>query len=114
MNGDVGNNRIIASGEKKVAIVGGGLVGALNACYLARHGVEVHLYEYRDDIRQMEHVAGRSINLALSFRGRSALARVGLEQKVIEQHGIPMYGRMIHNPDGSRRSIPYGKADQGA
>ncbi|XP_037072933.1 kynurenine 3-monooxygenase-like isoform X2 [Pollicipes pollicipes] len=60
----------------------------------------------------MEHVAGRSINLALSFRGRSALARVGLEQKVIEQHGIPMYGRMIHNPDGSRRSIPYGKADQ--
>jgi len=112
-NGDVGRSRIIGKSEKKsVAIVGGGLVGALNACYLARRGVEVHLYEFRDDIRNMEHVAGRSINLALSFRGREALAKIGLEEKVIQQHGIPMYARMIHNPDGGRRAIPYGKKDQ--
>ncbi|XP_043211081.1 kynurenine 3-monooxygenase-like isoform X1 [Amphibalanus amphitrite] len=112
MGGDVSGDLIMASGEKKVAIVGGGLVGALNACYLARRGVQVHVYEYRGDIRQMEHVPGRSINLALSHRGRSALARVGLEDLVIQQHGIPMYGRMIHATDGRKKVIPYGKAGQ--
>ena len=60
----------------------------------------------------MEHVSGRSINLALSHRGRSALSRVGLEETVIQQHGIPMYGRMIHATDGRRKVIPYGKAGQ--
>ena len=60
----------------------------------------------------MEHVSGRSINLALSHRGRSALARVGLEETVIQQHGIPRYGRMIHATDGRRKVIPYGKAGQ--
>ena len=54
---------------------------------------------------------GRSINLALSVRGREALKGVGMEDKVI-QKGIPMYARMIHNRDGTRRPIPYGKGDQ--
>ncbi|WAR18514.1 KMO-like protein [Mya arenaria] len=73
---------------KSVIIVGGGL-----------------------DIRDMEVVRGRSINLALSTRGREALRRVGLEDIVIST-GIPMYARMIHDLDGTRRPIPYGKADQ--
>ena len=30
-----------------VAVVGAGLVGSLEACYLARRGIEVHVYEYR-------------------------------------------------------------------
>jgi kynurenine 3-monooxygenase len=51
-------------------------------------------------------VIGRSINLALSARGRKALAEVGLEKKMLE-HGIPMYGRMIHDPNGTRKVIPY-------
>ena len=54
--------------KKKVAIVGAGLVGSLEACYLAQRGYDVHVYEYRDDIRNMEHVPGRSINLAMSVR----------------------------------------------
>ena len=54
---------------------------------------------------------GRSINLALSVRGREALKGVGMEEKVIKK-GIPMYARMIHNRDGTRRPIPYGKGDQ--
>ncbi|GCB77828.1 hypothetical protein scyTo_0016751, partial [Scyliorhinus torazame] len=32
---------------KKVAIVGGGLVGALNACFFAKRGFQVELYEAR-------------------------------------------------------------------
>ena len=57
------------SGEKKrVAIVGAGLVGSLEASYLAQRGYHVDVYEYRDDIRNMEHVPGRSINLAMSVR----------------------------------------------
>lgn len=63
------------------------------------------------DIRKAEHVKGRSINLALSTRGRTALRMVGLEDTVLE-NGIPMHARMIHNPDGSRRPILYGKEDQ--
>lgn len=63
------------------------------------------------DIRKAEHVKGRSINLALSTRGRTALRMVGLEDTVLE-NGIPMHARMIHDPDGSRRPILYGKEDQ--
>jgi len=54
--------------KKKAVIVGAGLVGSLEACYLAQRGYDVHVYEYRDDIRNMEHVPGRSINLAMSVR----------------------------------------------
>lgn len=63
------------------------------------------------DIRKAEHVKGRSINLALSTRGRTALRMVELEDTVLE-NGIPMHARMIHDPDGSRRPILYGKEDQ--
>lgn len=59
----------------------------------------------------MEVVRGRSINLALSVRGREALKRVGMED-VVAKTGIPMYARMIHDLDGTRRPIPYGKKDQ--
>lgn len=58
------------------------------------------------DIRTAELVVGRSINLALSARGRKALAEVGLEEKLLK-HGIPMHARMIHDPNGNRKVIPY-------
>ena len=63
------------------------------------------------DIRLQEVVKGRSINLALSRRGRDALKEVGMEEYVTE-NGIPMYARMIHDLDGTRRPIPYGTKDQ--
>ncbi|XP_059470305.1 kynurenine 3-monooxygenase [Neocloeon triangulifer] len=96
----------------KVAIVGGGLVGTLSASFFAKRGHEVHLYELRPDIRHLEHVPGRSINLALSIRGRAALKEVGIEEQVVQRHGIPMFARMIHNLDGTTKPIPYGKKDQ--
>lgn len=97
--------------QKHVAVVGGGLVGALQACFLAKRNYKVDVFEMRQDIRTMEVVRGRSINLALSVRGREALKRVGIEDDIV-QVGIPMYARMIHDMDGKRRPIPYGKKDQ--
>jgi len=96
----------------KVAIVGGGLVGALQACLMAKNGFEVHLYEYRGDIRTLEHVQGKSINLAMSVRGLSALNSIGLGNHVAEEYGIPMRARMIHRLDGTTYPVPYGKQGQ--
>merc|ERR1712032_434457 len=94
---------------KVVAVVGAGLVGALEAIYLAKRGAEVHIYEYREDIRKMEHVPGRSINLAMSVRGLAALRKVGLDEHMKTEYGIPMNARMIHSPAGALNAIPYGK-----
>merc|ERR1712115_585720 len=97
---------------KVVAVVGAGLVGALEAVYLAKRGAEVHLYEYREDIRTMEHVPGRSINLAMSVRGLGALHKVDLDEHVKREYGIPMHSRMIHTRQGTTNAQPYGKEGQ--
>ena len=63
------------------------------------------------DIREAKIVQGRSINLALSHRGRQALSRVGMEEKVwimdwlldmlitMQTHPLPMYaqGNQAHS-----------------
>jgi len=51
---------------------------------------------------------GRSINLALASRGIAALKRAGIEAEVAELL-IPMRGRMVHDPDGRQRFLPYGQ-----
>merc|ERR1712128_335508 len=112
LNTEARRNRTMPEKKKVVAIIGAGLVGSLEACYLAKRDTEVHVYEYRGDIRQMEHVAGRSINLAMSVRGLGALGGVGLGEHVKKEYGIPMHSRMIHNRDGSTNPIPYGKESQ--
>lgn len=55
----------------------------------------------------MEDCRGQSIDLALSVRGREALRAVGLEEAVIDRHGIAMCGRMIHKKDGTLKEIKY-------
>ncbi|XP_057198896.1 kynurenine 3-monooxygenase isoform X2 [Triplophysa rosa] len=97
--------------RKVIAVVGGGLVGSLSACFFAKRGFDVELYESREDIRQAKVVRGRSINLALSHRGRQALKHVGMEDKIVSK-GIPMHARMIHNENGKRTPIPYGRKGQ--
>uniref|UniRef100_A0A673XCR3 Kynurenine 3-monooxygenase n=1 Tax=Salmo trutta TaxID=8032 RepID=A0A673XCR3_SALTR len=99
------------SKKKVVAVVGGGLVGALNACYFAKRGFQVEVFESREDIRQAKIVKGRSINLALSHRGRQALKQVGMEDTIVSK-GIPMHSRMIHSLNGTQYPIPYGKKGQ--
>jgi kynurenine 3-monooxygenase len=79
----------------KVAIVGAGLTGSLLACFLARRGLSVTLYERRPDPRVAQVERGRSINLAISERGLDALRRIGLVDEGMAD-ALPMKGRMIH------------------
>jgi kynurenine 3-monooxygenase len=89
-----------------VAIVGAGLAGCLLACFLARRGHRVTLYERRPDPRVTGAERGRSINLALSERGLDALRRVGLDDAVMKT-ALPMSGRMMHAPSGELTFQPY-------
>lgn len=97
--------------QKSVAIVGGGLAGALQACYMQKRGYKVDVYESRGDMRKVGYIGGRSINLALSTRGWTALEKIGLSDE-IEKIAIPMYGRTIHMADGKVNYQPYGKENQ--
>ncbi|GBG32584.1 Kynurenine 3-monooxygenase [Hondaea fermentalgiana] len=106
---------------EKVVVVGGGPVGALAATALAKAGFRVTLVERRDDLRQHEEqelaenatdksASKRSINLALSYRGIEALRAVGLDEAALKI-AIPMHGRLIHMPDGTRRFQRYDETD---
>ena len=95
----------------RVASAGAGLAGSLMAITLARRGLPVTVFERRPDMRRADIPAGRSINLALSTRGLSALQRVGLDRAVLEM-AIPMRGRMMHAIDGTLTFQPYGRTDE--
>ncbi|MFL5765235.1 MAG: FAD-dependent oxidoreductase [Bacteroidia bacterium] len=97
--------------DKKVTLVGAGLVGSLLSIYLAKRGYKIELFERRPDMRKATISAGKSINLALSDRGWKGLEGVGIADE-IRKIAIPMYGRAIHNRDGSTAFQPYGKDNQ--
>ena len=92
--------------SQRVAIVGAGLTGALLATMLGRRGYDVAVYERRSDPRATGAERGRSINLAISTRGLTALRHVGLEERVLAR-GLLMKGRMIHAVDGEQEYQPY-------
>ncbi len=94
--------------QKQVTIIGAGLVGSLLSIYLAKRGYQVSIYERRGDMRKQEVEPGRSVNLALSERGIRALAEVEIGEEVLKI-AVPMYGRQIHNVDGTEAFQPYGK-----
>jgi kynurenine 3-monooxygenase len=97
--------------KKEAVIIGAGLVGSLWAVYLSKAGYKVTIYERRSDIRKAEISAGKSINLALSVRGWTALDAVGVGDE-IREIAIPMYGRMMHDLEGNLTYQQYGKDDQ--
>ncbi|MFG3701641.1 FAD-dependent oxidoreductase [Micromonospora sp. NPDC047620] len=90
----------------EIAVVGAGLAGCLLACFLARRGYPVALYERRPDPRTGTVERGRSINLALSERGLDALRRIGLDGQVLAD-ALPMRGRMVHPVDGEPQFQSY-------
>jgi kynurenine 3-monooxygenase len=92
--------------DNEVAVVGAGLAGCLLACYLARRGRRVTMYERRGDPRTGTPERGRSINLALSERGLDALRRIGLAEAALAD-ALPMRGRMIHPVAGALDFQPY-------
>ena len=89
-------------------VVGGGPVGTLLAISLARHGYVVGLYEGRPDSRQTNIYEGKSINIALSDRGWTSLARIGVGHDARAQ-AIPMTHRAIHGIGGDLSALPYGR-----
>jgi len=97
----------MSSGEAEFVIVGGGLGGALLAVHLGQAGHSVDVYEMRGDMRSAAVAAGRSINLAVSHRGLSALEQVGLAEEVL-RNSVPMPGRMIHSLHGELKFQRYG------
>ncbi|ODO07320.1 kynurenine 3-monooxygenase [Cryptococcus wingfieldii CBS 7118] len=111
--------------SRKALIIGAGPVGALTALSLHRQGWDVELWESRDgkyyhgrtmaltdnllDPRGEDAPSNlRSINLAISSRGLSALQSVdpALATDFLEE-AIPMKGRMIHHTDGKEESQLY-------
>uniref|UniRef100_H2Z2S8 FAD-binding domain-containing protein n=1 Tax=Ciona savignyi TaxID=51511 RepID=H2Z2S8_CIOSA len=86
-------------------------VGALHACLLSQRGYNVDLYEARKDVRKSDTASGRSINLALSYRGIQSLKKAGLDDKIIKL-GTAMHSRMIHPLNKPCYEIPYGKKEQ--
>ncbi len=91
--------------KSEFAIVGGGLVGAFLATLLAPR-FKVGLYEKRSDPRVHALDRGRSINLILTARGLNALAAIGMRDAAVAL-ATPVYGREIHNPDGTTAYQPY-------
>ena len=98
---------------ERVALVGAGLAGCLLATLLGRRGVEVTVYERRDDPRVAGAERGRSINLAISARGLAALERVGLRDEALAR-ALPMHGRMVHPPHGRQNFQSYSADGQRA
>ncbi len=94
-----------------IKIIGAGLVGSLLSIYFSRMKIPVEIYERRGDMRNGKSTGGRSINLAISTRGLSALEEVGLKKQVLEIC-LPMKGRAVHALDGSVNIQPYGKEDE--
>jgi len=96
---------------RSVTILGAGLVGSLLAIILRKKGYEVTIYERRPDMRRASIGAGRSINLAMSARGWNALEIAGLKEEM-EAIAIPMYGRYLHQADGSSAFQQYGRNNE--
>jgi kynurenine 3-monooxygenase len=97
--------------KREVTILGAGLVGSLLAVILKKKGYDVIVYERRPDMRKETIAAGRSINLAVSYRGWNALEIAGIKED-IEPIAIPMFGRSLHQPDGSAAYQAYGKNNE--
>ena len=97
--------------KKNITIAGAGLVGSLCALYMRKRGFDVSVYERRDDLRLTEITAGKSINLALSVRGWTALKKVGAAENV-EKIAIPMNKRVMHDTEGNLYDQAYGNPGQ--
>ena len=95
---------------QRIHIIGAGLAGTLLAILLVRRGHSVRVFEKRPDPRRAGYEGGRSINLALAYRGLHVLQQAGLDAAVMPQT-VMMRGRMVHDVDGRQNFLRYGKDD---
>lgn len=96
---------------QKVTIIGAGLAGCMLAIYLAKLGYQVDIFEKRSDIRKLPQDYGRSINLALSYRGIKTLKEVGLYHDVMCL-AVPMHSRAVHDSQGNITYQAFGRHKQ--
>ena len=92
--------------SKNKTIIGSGLCGPLLAILLGQRGFKVDLYEKRNDIRIQTSSSGKSINLALSYRGIETLKAAKVFDD-IKPLMIPMKGRMLHLSNGKIKYQSY-------
>lgn len=99
--------------EKKprAIVVGAGLAGCLAGLVLAERGFDVDVFEYRSDPSTEAPGSQRSINLALSTRGLTALDLAGVGDEV-RALGVPMHGRAVHDLSGLVQLQRYGQRGQ--
>lgn len=96
---------------RTAVVVGAGPVGCLAALALRNAGWTVTVYDARPDMRLPENksqLSQRSINLAISARGITALHSVNpkFAERFLDT-AIPMRGRMIHPVHGREESQLY-------
>jgi len=91
----------------RVAIVGGGMSGALLSILLAQRGIRSELIERGPDPRIAPPRPSGPAVLSLGERGRYALRLAGLENAV-GTHVTALRGRMIHDRRGATTLQPYG------
>lgn len=93
--------------ERRVCVIGAGLVGCVASLYLSKRGYSVEVFESRLDPRAHPPKAGRSLALVVSARGFRALGGVGMDE-VVRGMSIPLRGRVVHHRTGDRGFHPYG------
>lgn len=108
---DIFRNQTQSNWTKRIIIVGGGLVGSLQALFFAQKGYLVDIYEKRDNPRQQLNYSRRSINLTLSERGLAALRVLGIEDFILE-NAIRSYGRFLHLENGKICKSLYGRKSE--
>jgi kynurenine 3-monooxygenase len=96
--------------KQTIHIAGAGLAGALLAIMLVQKGHKVKVFEKRPDPRKAGMEGGRSINLALAYRGLYVLQQAGLDDEIMSQV-VMMRGRMVHDMQGMTNFLRYGKDD---
>ena len=93
--------------KKEITIIGAGLVGSLCSLFMTNRGYKVNIFERRKDLRSEIITAGKSINLALSKRGWTALKKAGIDKEVMKI-SVPVYKRVMHDAKGRLTDQPYG------
>lgn len=84
--------------QRDIAIIGGGPAGLLSAISAAKKGVDVVLFESKDEIGKHEHCAG-----LLSIEGLRKLGLSELPESVIQNRKIR--GAFIYSPSGEKLKV---------
>lgn len=103
------NGRLMTT--PRLTILGAGPVGLTAALYAAKQGLDVDVFERREDPRKSAGTPGRSINLTLGYRAEKAFTEIGV-WPAIRAACMPLSKRVIHHENGTTSPQPYGPAGE--